>query len=368
MQPQPIIDMDIHPVSSAACPIEPFVPQAMSEAFRMNMSVSPSMGYANPMGFQRRDVSGYGDPHKTIEEHLDPLGLSYAVIQPTGMSVSLISQIDMGNAMATAWNDWQIHHWLSVDERYLGSICVNMRDPVAAVREIDRCADHPQMRQLCICGESDDLYGHRRYFPIYEAAARHHLPITIHPGNEGSLRSATPVGRPSTYFEWHTIIPLTYQAHLVSLVTEGVFEKFPALRFVLCEGGIGWLPHTIWRMEKNFKGLRAMTPWLKRKPSEYVFEHIRLTTQPIEEPLESEHMEQIFNMVHAERTVCFATDYPHWDFDDPTRSLPRTNEALKRRIMYENAAELLGLPSYETIVAKLQTDRPPVAQDSEVGK
>lgn len=368
MQTQPIIDMDIHPVASESCPLEPFVPNAMRHAFEMHMAVSPGAGYANPVSYLRRDVSGYGDPHTTIKEHLDPLGLSYAVIQPGGMSASLISQIDMGSAIATAWNDWQIHHWLAADERYIGSICVNMRDPEKAVREIDRCADHPQMRQLSICGESDDLYGHRRYFPIYEAAARHQLPITIHPGAEGSLRSATPVGRPSTYFEWHTVIPLTYQAHLVSLVVEGVFEKFPALRFVLCEGGIAWLPHILWRMEKNFKGLRAMTPWLKRKPSEYVFEHIRLTTQPIEEPLESGHLEQIFKMVHAERTVCFATDYPHWDFDDPTRALPRMDEVLKKRIMYENAAELLGLPSYETMLAKQRNDRSPAVHKTEVGQ
>lgn len=342
----PIIDMDIHPRESRICPLEPHIPDYAREAIKQHLAGQPGTGYSNPAGTaDRRDASCI-DPKQTAIDHLDRYNIAYAVIQPPGMRVSLTNQIDVGNALAVAWNNWLIENWLSADRRYLGSISVNMRDPAAAVKEIRRCAGHAQMVQLCICGESDDLYGHRRYHPIYEAAAEHGLAITVHPGNEGALGSCTPVGRPSNYFEWHTLIPLTYQAHLVSLIAEGVFEKFPKLKFVLCEGGIAWLCHTMWRMEKNFKGLRATVPWLRKLPSEYVFEHIRVTTQPLEEPHRSEHLLQIFEMVRADKTVCFATDFPHWDFDDPDRVFPkRMSEDLLRRIMYENAAETFGLPT-----------------------
>ena len=49
-------------------------------------------------------------------------------------------------------------------------------------------------------------------------------------------------------------------AQVVSLVSEGVFEKFPKLKFVCIEGGFGWVPHLMWRFDKNYKALRIQTP------------------------------------------------------------------------------------------------------------
>jgi uncharacterized protein len=339
-----IIDCDVHPSASKEYPIEPFVAASYREALVQGMGSGPGQGYSNPFGVIRRDAS-CTDPKRVAEDLLDRYGISYGVIQPPGIGVSLTHNIDVGSALAHAWNEWQEAHWLAADPRFLGSVCVNMQDPERAAKEIREAGKHPRMVQVIVSGESHDLYGHRRYFPIYEACEEMKLPFALHPGREGALCSATPVGRPSSYFEWHTAIPLTFQAHLISLVTEGVFERFPGLKLVLVEGGIAWMVHTMWRLDKNFKALRSLAPWLKKAPSEYIIEHVRLTTQPLEEPDNPDHLLQIFEMIHAEKTVCFASDFPHWDFDDPRRVFPKNmSPALARRIFYDNAAELYGLP------------------------
>ena len=177
------------------------------------------------------------------------------------------------------------------------------------------------------------------------------LPIALHSTSVGAAISGPPTssGYPSSYFEYHNIVPTIYMEHLNSLICEGVFEKFPDLAFILTEGGVGWLPHLMWRMDKNYKTLSEQTPWLDQLPSQYVLEHVRFTQQPIEEPKKPEHLKQIYDMIHAEKVLMFSSDYPHWDGDyheiDALPGMPSLSDSQTRSIMYENASDLYNLPS-----------------------
>jgi hypothetical protein len=126
---------------------------------------------------------------------------------------------------------------------------------------------------------------------------------------------------------------------------EGVFKTCPELRVALVEGGVAWLPGLLWRPAKNGRGCRMEVPRVDRPSSEIFAKHFRLTTQTSEEPPDPEHLMQIFEMIDAEHLLLFATDYPHWDFGAPERSLPRgLSEQTRERILPANAASCTGFP------------------------
>jgi len=224
-------------------------------------------------------------------------------------------------------------------------MCVAAHDPLAAAEEIRRIGNEEGVVAIFI-PLLNILMGNRHYYPIYQAAEEHGLPVLIHPtGTEGGFQTSVAFagGIPSTYIERHTVFPEIAMASITSMVFEGVFVRFPGLKVVAAEFGYSWVPHMLWRMDQNWREFRREVPWIEREPSSYVLDHVRFTSQPAEEPERDEYLLQILEMVHADRTMVFSTDYPHWDTDSPKSTFRRVPEQMRWRIFYDNAAELYGL-------------------------
>lgn len=344
-----LIDTDVHQSWEDEAELVAYLPEHWQER---GIDV-PESHWHQPVGYLRDDATPPGggpagsDPEYLAEQHMDAFGVDYGVL--TGPIPSLVlgatANFDYATALATAVNDWLVEKWLATDDRFLGSILVANQQPERAAEEIHRLGSHPQMAQVLMSSATRRPYGQRIFWPIYEAAEEEGLPIMIHAAaaGRGFTNPPTGAGYPNTYFERHTVLPGNILGHLVSMVTRGVFEEFPDLDLVLCEGGFGWVPSILWRMDKNWKALRSQTPWLTKPPSEYVFENVRFTTQPVEEPETPEQLRQIMEMLHAEETLMFSSDYPHWDGDSPDHGLPPLSDDLSDRIYYGNAKELYGL-------------------------
>ena len=83
-------------------------------------------------------------------------------------------------------------------------------------------------------------------------------------------------------------------------------------------------------------------PLLKKLPSEYI-QDMYYTSQPME-LTNMKLLQATFEAIHAETQLLFASDYPHWDFDDPFRAFPAgvTTEQ-HRRICAENGKSVFRL-------------------------
>ncbi len=344
-----LIDADVHNYPDSIDELLPYLSRRWQAYVKQSGFTIPSVSIYPKLYAQaaRRDAwpsngrKPGSDAGFAREQLLDRWGIDFAVLNPL-VAVSAVRNIDLANALQRAVNEWTREAWLDADSRWRGSIVVNVQDAEAAAAEIERVAADRRFVQVLLLVRSHAPYGRREFRPIFRAAAAADLPVGIHFGGGGNPITAS--GWPSYYIEDHTGMSQAFEAQVISLVCEGVFEELPSARVALVEGGFAWLPALMWRLDKNYRGLRGEVPWLTKLPSEYILDHFRATTQPMEEPSNPRHLLAILDMIGREDFLMFATDYPHWDFDAPDRALPRIiNGALRQRIFADNAAAFYGL-------------------------
>ncbi|GMG84824.1 amidohydrolase family protein [Paralimibaculum aggregatum] len=229
----------------------------------------------------------------------------------------MLNSEDMGRAFARSINDWMKAEWLDRDPRLRASIAVPMQNPAMSVEEIDRCAPDRRFVQVLMLAMGDMPLGKRYYWPIYEAAERHGLPVAVHAGSM-YRHPITGIGWPTYHVQDYASQSTAMQTQLTSLICEGVFQKFPDLKIVMSESGFTWLPPYLWRLDKYWHGLRMEVPWLTVSPIEVVRSNVRFTLQPVDAPPDPAQLERLFDHLDCDDLILYSTDYPHWQFDrDP---------------------------------------------------
>ena len=212
---------------------------------------------------------------------LDEFEIDYGVLNCLNL-LHCFEVPELAADLARAINDWLWEDWLVPEPRLLGSIVVPSEFPELAVGEIDKRAGDKRWVQVLLPGTGLEPLGSRKYWPIYEAAAAHGLPVA-HPHRR--VRPHHGTGWPSYYLEEHAgYRSQSFQTQLINMVCEGLFEAVPDLRVVLTEGGFTWMLAAAPGARLAWKRLRDEIPRAERRPSEVIHEHVWLTTQPIEEP------------------------------------------------------------------------------------
>ena len=190
---------------------------------------------------------------------LDPFAIGLAICNTLYGGQIAVSET-MGAAICSAVNDWIAEHWLDQEPRLRASIVVPAQAPLLAAEEIERKAGDKRFVQVLMPAACEMMLGRSYYWPIYEAAARHDLPIGLHAGSMYRY-APTSTGWPSHYLHDYVANQQIFEDQLLSLVTNGIFVKFPTLRVVLIESGVTWLPGFLWRAIKTWRGVRAEAPW-----------------------------------------------------------------------------------------------------------
>ena len=219
---------------------------------------------------------------------------------------------------ATAHNR-MMTDFCSVDPRLLATAYVPLEDFDRAVRTakeaIEMGAKALMVPSWCPQRHSPS---HTGLFPVWAMAEEAGLPILFHVGGEEKLSPRWKINGLPAVPDFHggdanftsiTYLPIStsVQQTLATLIIDGVFDRFPKLKWGAIELGASWLPgwlrnldsaaHAFVRNEERLQKLSA-------RPSEIARRQLRVTPYP--------HEDTGWIIRNSFEEMClFSTDFPH---------------------------------------------------------
>jgi len=346
LEEETLVDTDIHltvPLEELAEYVDsPHREYLLSDSVQMK---SPGWDPTMAGKIEERDLLS---PEQIEEELCGELHVDHPLLN-SFVNLSRLSQHDTAVHLQRAVNDHLLDQFLD-DHDYKGLATVQTQTPEAAAEEIDRIADEDGIVGVFLptTGPSPPL-GDPEYDIMYEAMEDNGLPPVYH----GATNSGFDVGFPKQNAEFQKFAEAHINAHLwsqtmtvTSTMVNGLPEKFPELDFVFLEAGLAWVPYMMFRLNKELAMRRSEAPLLEKQPEEYIRESYYFASQPIGEPMNPSHMQDIIDMIGAE-SLLFASDYPHWDFDHPSELNKYLREMFsaedRKRILHGNASEIFDL-------------------------
>ena len=216
---------------------------------------------------------------------------------------------DLSLALVRAYNDWHIDEWCGqYPGRFIPMAVPVIWDVEQTAAEIRRVADKG-CHSLSFT-ENPAALGypsfHDDYWdPVWRACCDTGTVLAIHLGSSGRLSIPAVDSPPDVMI---TLQPMNIQSAAADLLWSRVIKKFPAIRIALSEGGTGWVPYFLERLDRTYEMHRAWTlqDFGDRLPSEVFREHF--LTCFISDGVGIELRDRI-----GIDNIAWEADYPHSD-------------------------------------------------------
>jgi uncharacterized protein len=318
------------------------------------------MPASTPATYDDIDPAMY-DPHARLR-FLDEQGIRAQILYPNvgGFGNGYFLRLGDREVVAMcvrAYNDF-LTDWCSADaERLVPITALPFWDVDMAVAEMQRCLANGH-KAVNFCNQPQD-YGmpplaHRHWDPIWAAAQEAGVPVSFHVGG-GSMGTlfvdTAEMGWMSNYAKVSSLIFLDNQRCVADLIFGGVCHRFPDLKFVSVESGVGWIPAALEGFDWQWRngGVLEEHPEYDLLPSEYfrrqVFGCFWYEQQAARDAI-----------AQYPDNILFETDYPHPTCQHPGPRTPGqrprdfAEDALAgladdvlAKVLHDNAAQLYGL-------------------------
>jgi predicted TIM-barrel fold metal-dependent hydrolase len=220
---------------------------------------------------------------------------------------------DLALAVLQAYNDWHIDEWCgSYPGRFIPMALPVLWDPERCAAEIKRVAAKG-CHSLTFTENPATLglpsFHDEHWDPMWRALVDEGTILNVHLGSSGQL-AVTAADAPIDVMI--TLQPMNICAAAADLVWSRVFKEYPDLKVALSEGGTGWIPYFLDRLDRTYDMHHAWTgqDFGDRTPSQVFREHI--LTCFIADPVGLALRDEI-----GIDNICWEQDYPHSDSSWP---------------------------------------------------
>ena len=218
---------------------------------------------------------------------------------------------ELAAACISAWNDFIIDEWCgAAPDRFIPMVLVPFWDVDLSVAEVQRtAAKGAKAISFTEAPHRLDLPSyHSDHWDRFLAAAQDaDMPLCLHFGSGG----APDVAPDANFAVAIALFGMNSQFATVDLLFSPVFHKFPRLRVALSEGGIGWIPYVVERLDYVWERHRWYTGVnVDARPSDLFRDHIFGCFISDDAGVETRHLIGLQNLM-------FEGDYPHSDSNYP---------------------------------------------------
>lgn len=301
------------------------------------------------------------DPRRRIEE-CDRRGVTLQVLSTVPVLFCYWARPADGADIARFLNDHVAGIAAEYPTRFVGLGTLPLQDPDLAIRELERCVAPSARGGLGLCGvqigthvEPNEHTGRREFWnlnepallPVFQAAAELKAAVFVHPWDMmGKERM------PRYWLPWLVGMPAETSLAICSMIFGGVFERLPTLRVCFGHGG-GAFPGTIGRIEHGFRvrpDLCAVDNAVA--PSEYLAwpdgqGGVHPARFYVDSLVHSADALRLLLKLFTPQRVALGSDYPFpLGEEQPGRlveSLPELAEEVRNHLLWQTAAEFLGL-------------------------
>ncbi len=257
----------------------------------------------------------------------------------TGELFTRAADKKLSEIMVQAYNDWHVDEWCgSHPGRFIPLGLPMMWDPEATAREIRRLAGkgcHAVTFPDRPAGLGLPSLHSEHWEPIWRACDETGTAVCVHIGSGTGMNLQDPEAAVEIMI---TGAPISLFGFATELVFSRFLRRYPNLKFALSEGGIGWIPYFLERIDYVYRHHHrwTLTDFGDKLPSDVFREHV--ITCFIDDDAGLANRDRI-----GVGIITWECDYPHSDSTWPNspevlwRSLEGLPEADIHAITHRNA-------------------------------